>query len=206
MTLQNFSRELYQYFFQRIYGRAALTTRDKKSEKYYDLFITNALERYESIGSDFVWLYITYQFARFEKTGFKPGSYTQQVEVVNVFGQTAFEKFKARRQDLDDLTLKQPYLAKFSITKEDFTNRTQIPFTLTSRKKVLLRQVHNLQSFRSPIKETASRTGVGLEVCAELTDLYNDKDPACQRCHQAKECKLLLQENYPHLYKLKGYE
>lgn len=206
MTLQNFSRELYQYFFHRIYGRMALTTRNRESEKYYNLFVENAIKRYDSIGSDFIWLYVAYQFGRFEKTNFKPGSYTQQIDVVNVFGQTAFNKFVQRRQELDDLTLKGNYLNKFSITKEDFTNRTQIQFNLTSRKKVLLKQARVVQNYRSPIKESASRTPFALEVCRDLTDLYNDKDPSCQKCSQAESCKALLKTMYPHLYKLKGYE
>lgn len=206
MTLQNFSRELYQYFFQRIYNRLALTTRSSESEKYYNLFVENAIKRYTSIGSDFVWLYVTYQFGRFEKANFLPNSYSKQIDVVNVFGQTAFVKFTHRRQDLDDLTLKAPYLNRFSISKEDFTNKTQIQFNLTSRKKILLRQARVIQNYRSPIKESASKTPFALETCQDLTDLYSDKDPSCQRCSQAIQCKALLKNLYPHLYKLKGYE
>lgn len=207
MTLQSFSREVYQYFFFKIYRHQPLTTRSRENELLYDQFVQSALRKYKSIGPDFVWLYVAYQFGRFQKSQFALNSYSKRVDPVNVFGRSPFIKFAERRQDLDDLTLKSDYLIQYQITKEDFTAKTRLNFILhNNTKKVLLRQAKKLQKYRSPIKEAASREEFALEICRDLTDLYTETDPSCQRCLQAEECKLLLKNQYPHLYKLKGYE
>jgi hypothetical protein len=205
MTLENFCREVYQYFYKQIYDEQSSSSRNVKSVELYKQFVQQALDKYESIGSDFVWLYMIYQFGRFERSDFQPSSYTKRVEVVNVFGKIPFDKFVKRRQELDDLSWKQAYLFKYAISKEDFTRRTRLTFDLSSKKKVLLREARAIQQFISPVKEAASKTG-DIDTCEEFTDLYNSMDPSCQKCPSAVRCKQLLQKSYPHLYKLKGYE
>lgn len=197
-------RSIYEYFHQKIYNARSTSSRNLSNQDLIVFCIQELQKRYGSVGGQFLWFYVIYQFGRFSKVNFIPNSFTKEVGIPNVFGKRAVSQFFARRVDLDSLTRKASWIQINNISQADFTNITQINLANPAIKISIQSNTRVHLAFRSPIKATACQFDFALDFCKEETDLYNKLDPSCQRCPQKKECRVLLEEIYPHLFKIKG--
>lgn len=201
----NFARVVYEYFFTQIYKKIPTNTRSDESQQLIERYVQYFQSQYkQSFGPEMIWFYVLYQFGRFQKTDFQLNAFVKEIQIKNIFGKTAITKFVNRRMELDDLTKKANYLSTYSINKQHFTATKYLTFETGQQSKVA-DQYKKQMNIRSSVKAAASSTEYALITCYDFTDLFNHLDPACQSCNSAVECKAMLKETYPHLYKLKGY-
>lgn len=97
--------------------------------------------------------------------------------------------FRFNRKIRADVGVK--VLNKFKIRK----NRDQINDLLL-----------NVDSFKEQEKKKFYNTKHGLLWCVINTTLYNHNSRLCSLCINKQSCKKTLKENYPNLYKRRGYK
>lgn len=208
MELIKFSQKVYEYFAYRIYGKNMdwRQVYGKKGVEAAEKFANTMLERYgAAAGPSFVWFYIVFQFGRFELSNFKPEAYVKFITPAMIFGDGAMEKF-GDRKSIDELTIKSSWLQRFQLSQQEFVKLHKFTFTTTMKKVDISSVDKKLRQYVDPIKRVTATTGQGIDLCLDLTDLYNHKDPSCQVCPYVKECKEKLKENNPRIFKLRRYE
>lgn len=208
MELTKFSQKVYEYFAYRIYDKQMdwRQVYGKKGQQAAELFANTMLERYgPGAGPSFVWFYVIFQFDRFKMTAFKPEAHVKFITPVMIFGKSAMEKF-GDRKTIDELTIKAPWMQLYKLSQQEFVQKHKFTFT-TTMEKVDIRKVDlKMRNYVDPIKRVTATTDEGMDLCADLTDLYNHQDPSCKICPYAQECKALLKETNPRIYNLRKYE
>lgn len=63
-----------------------------------------------------------------------------------------------------------------------------------------------LRNSEEGLKRTYHNRKRGLEWCIANTSLYFHRSALCASCLYKLECKQMLKENYPKIYKLRGYD
>jgi hypothetical protein len=208
MELTTFTKKIYDYFAYAIYGSQAdwRLINGKKSNQSIDMFVSHMLKKHgAAAGPSFIWLYIIFQFSRFELSNFKPTAHSSCVLPTMVFGVSAIDKFETRRT-IDNLTLNSSWLKTYNLSQQEFVRKYGFTFTASMAKVNFKKVEQTLMKFKDPIKAVVSKTQQGMQLCEDLTDLYNDQDESCVKCIYQKECKQLLLTTNPRLYNLKGYE
>lgn len=177
-----------------------------KSKRYIEEFAKYMLAKHGAgAGPSFIWLYVIFQFSRFELTNFRPTSHTNFILPTMCFGNSAIEKYEERKT-IDTLTLRSPWMQKYKLSQQEFVRKYGLTFTTSMQKVNLFKVERTLMKYRDPIKAITSQTMQGMDMCEDMTDLYNSKDPSCQDCGYQTECKALLQTVNPKIYLLRGYE
>jgi hypothetical protein len=208
MELAQFAKKVYEYFAYRIYGKLLdwRQVNGPKSRNTIEEFANIVIQQHGSAaGSEFIWFYIVYQFGRFSITGFQPEGHVKFITPVQVFGKSAIEKFNARKS-IDALTIRDSWMLEHKLSQQEFVKLSGYTFT-ADRSKIDRNKVEEkIMSFRDPIKKIVSTTNAGMDLCLEMTDMFNEKDPSCRKCPYSIECKAKLKEINPKLYKLRNYE
>jgi hypothetical protein len=206
MDLTVFAKEVYLYFTSRVYSRAADGfCKTPKSIEAFDHFGKVFTERYGSVGPEYVWFYVVFQFSKYELVNFRPKGFVPFVTPTMVFGKKAIKDF-GHRKTIDNLTMNEQWVKDKKITKADFVRQTGFTFGAGAVKVNLAKAERKLQEYQDPIKAATVKFATGPESCYEMTDLYNDQDASCQICPYVKECKAYLQEVNPGLFNLRDYE
>lgn len=206
MELSIFTKAVYVYIAYRIYGKSNMDFRlvnSKKGKEAIQSFSDLMLERYgTAAGPFFIWFYTIYQFSRFEITGFRPQGFANFCTPTMIYGKSAVEKF-GDRKTIDELTIRSPWLQKYKLSQQDFVRETGYTFTETMSKVDLAKVDKKRQQYRDPIKQVTANSAEGMDLCLDMTDLYNDQDPSCQICPYAVECKATLKEVNPKTFALR---
>lgn len=63
-----------------------------------------------------------------------------------------------------------------------------------------------LRNSEERLKSEFHNTKRGLTWCVANTTLYFHRSPLCASCEYKAECKDILKDNYPKIYKLRGYD
>lgn len=208
MELSIFTKKIYDYFAYTIYEKKLdwRLVNGKKSQKSIETFSAYMLEKHGAgAGPSFVWLYIMYQFGRFELTNFRPESHTDIILPTMIFGQQAIKKYEERKT-IDTLTLRSPWMQKFNLSQQEFVRKYGLTFTTSMEKVNHKKVIKSLMKYKDPIKYVTSTTNQGMDLCEDLTDMYNEQDVSCQSCPYAEMCKSTLKQTNSKLYELKGYE
>lgn len=80
-------------------------------------------------------------------------------------------------------------------------------FNIKVKHHSLLRNVYTtVRISEERIKQEFFNTKKGLSWCVINTSLYFDKSSWCSKCQSFKECKEILKQNYPYIYKVRGYD
>lgn len=208
VKLALFTKKIYDYFAYSIYGKEMdwRLVNGTKSKEAVNSFAEYMLEKHGAgVGPSFIWLYVTFQFGRFELTQFRPTSHTNFILPAMIFSKGSIEKYE-KRKTIDTLTLRSPWMGKNNLSQEDFVRKHGLTFT-TSMKKVNRGKVERaLMSYQDPIKYITATTKQGMDLCFDMTELYNSNDKSCQRCPYALQCKQALKETNPKLFELRKYE
>jgi hypothetical protein len=208
MELILFTKKIYEYFAYTIYGKDMdwKLVNGKRSQDSIKDFTEHMLNKHGGgAGPSFIWLYVIFQFGRFELTNFRPTSHTNTILPLMIFGKGAIDKYESRKT-IDALTLRSPWMQIYKLSQQEFVRKYGLTFT-TSMEKVDRRKVEKiLMSYRDPIKMVTSTTNQGMELCIDMTELYNEKDKSCQSCQYSIKCKKLLKETNINLFELRRYE
>lgn len=207
MTLERICREVFSYFYEKIYKSPCSSSLldSERTLKAYSAFCKILTTKYDkSANVEYVWSYVLFQFGRYynaikENTLKDPSG---KITPMMVFGKSAYTVFEDRRVEMDFMLERSPLITVEQISKREFSFRKGIEFTNID--KPIEKQLSNF--YRDPVKAIASRGEGALETCIDSTDLYNDQDISCQRCIDHKECKEMLKDMYPKIYKERGYE
>lgn len=173
-------KQCFSYLYEKIYNTQCadvVLTSDRAAVSY-----RRFSEKTKDEGADFIWFYCLYQFGRYlDKIEANklmiPGG---RVVPAMIFGERAYEVFKSRRVEMDFITLNNPLITGYKVSKVEFASKKGIkelkPFVPKSLTK-------------DPIKKIASRGENPYETCIDMTDLYNEKDPSCQICVDRIKCE-----------------
>lgn len=208
MELVTFTRKVFEYFAYRIYNKQVnwRLVNGAKSKKAIEEFVEYVNEKYgAALGPSFVWKFTVFQFSRFQLNDFKTQSHAGVVLPTMCYGKQAIKKYSESK--LTEATLmKQEWFISAGLSQAEFVQKHGFTFT-TDMKKVDKKKVESKHlAYRDPIKKVTASSNEGMELCEDLTDLYNKFDPSCQRCPYSQQCKQLLKTQLPELYALRGYE
>lgn len=205
MTLENICREVFSFFYEKVYKTPCppALLDSERSQSSYVSFCKILNNKYgESANVDYVWMYVLFQYGRYY-TAIKENTLkdpTGKITPLIVFGKSAYKVYEERRVEMDFMAEKGPLVTVEQITKREFSVRKGIEFS--ADKKI----EKHVSIYRDPVKVIASKGEGALDTCIDETDLYDDQDPSCQRCPDQKECKETLKDIYPKIYKKRGYE
>lgn len=174
-----------------------------RREKIINRFLDYVDKKYDlkSVGIDFLVNYIECGFnLYFDATHLKFGVKSIQIEwIIGMTAVVRYEKirdidnkfFRGRRKINKDLSLR--IVDKFKSLST--TNTKAINELLTSG---------DIEFYESAKKKLYG-TPEGLLWCTMNTTLYNHKSKLCIECANRTKCKTILRDNFPKLYKLRGY-
>lgn len=138
-----------------------------------------------SLGINWLWRYLLFQFLYWEDCEIV--SFNSKINFSFIFGEKALQRWVNRDQEFD-FQLEIGRKLKYSISFLEFTSLVE---TNNEEKN----------SYNSPIRLRNLNTTTGFSDCLLFTTLYDPKDSSCIRCSFKRECKKLLELNYPEIYK-----
>ena len=117
-------------------------------------------------------------------------------QFTKTFGKTAFSKYQ-------QMSSKQKTYAEDQWLKDVCLTRSYLNSLISINK-----QAHPLAKYiYMPAEEGTKRrcvnTDIGLVICTTSTLMWSPFSATCQSCEKADECKLITEEKYPELYRIR---
>ena len=144
------------------------------------------------IGMDFIKSYLEYQFQSWFNTG-TDKDYSKTVRFNWMFGQKAIKRYRV----FDPKTnrkIVQGHIKKLGIYKPKIAHKSDIPELIIK-----------IRTSEENFKREYYNTRRGFAWCIANTTLYNHRSSLCACCEFKNECKDILKEQYPRVFKKRGY-
>lgn len=145
----------------------------------------------DRIGEEFIRKFAEYGIQSWFNSGCKR-DYSRDIRFNWVFGKTAISRWK--KYDIST----NVYITRIGLKKEHKIN-------VLKRKSNLSKIVSNVRPFEEKFKAEYHNTNRGFMWCVANTTLYFHKSSKCATCVFKNECKELLKQEYPKIYKKRGY-
>lgn len=148
----------------------------------------------ESVDANFLITYFVYQVNFLINGGIEEKkNWNDKIVLTYIISKHAFERWLSRNKDFDFTIRTSPFLKMYKINLLEITNVLG-----KSEKDGLNRsEEHEKERFHNTLK--------GLTQCVLTTTLYNHRSKLCVTCNNKDDCKKLLENNYPELYKEREY-
>lgn len=174
---------LYTYFYQKIYGysignapqdrqQAMITNLGKRLSKYYEI---------SSLGFDFFFEYIMFQWEYWLDKRTK-----RKIALEWLIGKKAIQRWMDRNEH-------SAYFVNENIVKAYGIDRDGL------RNKYYPGQENADDA--EELEKTRHQGAARLYHCSQFTTMYNHRSQVCLSCDMKKDCKKLLQEIRPEIYK-----
>lgn len=181
---------VYQLFYSRVYGNSSYVFKPtERMEKMILKFLSMVDNKYklETIGVNFIVSYFTFQFNYWD--GLELNNYSKRIDLSFIIGEKAFDRWVNRNQNFD-----------WTISESKFLKKNKI--SISQIKNFFKESDYNVvNKFEEIEKKRFFATDKGFLNCIEKTTLYNNKSGLCLSCNFKDDCKKLLSNNYPVLYK-----
>lgn len=190
-------QELYRYavdifieLVKQVTKRSRLNYRCNDSDvSAWNSFIDEFSAR---VGKEFVRKFAEYGIQSWFNDG-EVRDYSKAVRFSWVFGKNAISRWKKLGAEVNvritQNSLKQNY--DINVVKHE-SNIGKVVTSLREVEERFKKEYHN--------------TKRGLAWCIANTTLYHHKSSLCATCIYKKECKDILKNEYPKIYKIRGYE
>lgn len=186
MILQKDLLQGFNYFFSKKYSQIQSNT--DLSIKIGDKFLLLVDKKWKlpTIGYNWLFSYLTFQFEYWE--GCDIQSYNKKINFSFIFGEKAFQRYLDRDQEFDyQFEIDNDLLNKYNIRLKEFLSFFQ--------------SQEQLNFYQNPHRLIGLNSLQGFNNCIQFTTLYDPLDSSCIKCNSKHECKLLLQKNFPEIYK-----
>lgn len=192
MNIEFVAREIFSYFYQLAYKFKPLNPSlyGPEGMRVFKGFEERLKKEYgDSIGPQFIYDYTLFQFGRYitkiENNAFTSGG---PITPAMVYGKKPhLEIYNKRNRDMEFMLNHSPLIKKYGASILNCQSATGIQFEIPFEKP---------KGYRDPTKAVASAGGNALDLCLEMTDLFDKNDPSCQRCSDAQKCAAKKLEIY----------
>lgn len=187
-------RRLFRYavdLFIELLRKVAKNTCDYRCNDADERAFETFLQEYPSAGETFVRDFLLYQF----QSWFNDGSekdYTHSIRVSWCFGKPAVARWKSNSAGTNAFIVRKGLKSRVNVASNHLSKERSAVF-LAVRKT------------EEKYKAEFYGDKRGLLWCRANTTLYYHKSSYCAACVFKNECKTMLQESYPAIYKLRGY-
>jgi hypothetical protein len=173
----------YEYLYQCLYNdREYNFNPSTKSNSVAETFLLFLTKKKGVYSENYLFRYLQFIFNKYTWRDGKTNTQTRRVLFVQVFGSKAYLEFESRDIQFD-YQLEQDTILRRSTIRSFFT------------------VVSNTQKYNNPIRKRFLNTDSGLVNCLQFTTLYDFRDSSCLVCIHKKECKQILQKNYPKIFR-----
>lgn len=149
-------------------------------------------EMEDNIGEDFVRKFVEYGVQSWINSGTEK-DYSRIIRISWIFGKPAIERW--RKYDIAT----NVYITRIGLKKDHNIN-------LIKHKSNISELVQTIRPSEEKFKEEYHNSRRGLAWCIANTTLYFHKSSWCAKCQFKKECKDIMKEQYPKVYKIRGYD
>lgn len=184
--------KIYQKIYRRACDAPMYKVEGSKDTATIQSFLKLIDKKYSlaSIGNQFIYDYITFQFNYWTQ---KDTRFGKSVPIGWVFGAKAFKRWLERPNHWKHHTAK-------NLAVKGITPGILIGLNFKKPNALEIHQSEEQEKLRFLNDE------IGFANCIESTTLYNHLSEYCQKCIHVLECKNLLKVNYLNVYLLRGYE
>jgi len=181
--------DFYTYFYSKKYGsekyRLQYTDWSLKIAKYFiGLFNTH----YTNPDRRMLWNYCVFQFDNREGQKIVGANGDGKILFNMIFEEKPFFCFYSRDINFDYIFYKSEILKKYKLKFNDVPDKNAI-------------KVNKGFDYEEILKEKFKKEGLMLLNCLEFTTLYKPDSQLCTECKDQKQCKIILNDNFPDLYK-----
>lgn len=149
------------------------------------------LNEYPEVGEIFVRDFLLYQFQSwFNEDSEK--DYTHSIRFNWCFGKTAIARWKKHSASTNAFIVRKGLKSRVNVANNHLSNEIDSVFLA-------------IRVTEEKFKGLFFNEKRGLLWCRANTSLYYHKSSWCATCNFKEECKQMLKENYPKVYKLRGY-
>lgn len=205
MTIEYLSKEIFTFFYEKVYKQPCPVSiyDSERAQLCIEEFARRLKLKYKkSAGANYVYSYVLFQFGRYydKIKADQIKTPNGKIAVPIIFGAKPHQVFEDRNVRMDFMLEKSPLILREGASKQELRFKKGIDFE--ERKAATV----GTRGSKDPIKAIAASGEKPLDTCRDMTDLYDSNDGACIICSAQKECKALLKNLLPEVYKRKGYE
>ncbi len=182
----------YTYFYKKRFNSFNYKFKPtEKSEKTIQTFIKLIEKKYgmKLVGKNFLWDYFIYGFNYWRDA--KLQAFHGQFRIELILGKKAFERFNDKEKDDHWVIEKSEIIKLYDFKKSDLVVAQIVPYK---------------GDYEVNIKKLYYGTPEGLYQCISNTTMYNHKHLLCIKCPFKDDCKKILKEKLPNIYKQRGYD
>ena len=184
--------DFYTYFYKKRFNSLNYKYKpSEKAEKTINSFIKLVDKHYnlKLVGKNFLWDFFLYGFNYWRDA--KLQAFHGQFRIELIIGKKAFDRWYQNERDDHWVVEKSEIIRLYGFIKSDLIKPEKIIYT--GEHEIIIKKLHY-------------NTQLGFFHCLNNTTLYNHKHTCCITCNFKNDCKKLLKENLPQIYKLRGYE
>lgn len=194
LTFEYFTQQISNYKNQDFVP----TFKEKKEIQNFAILLK---ERYFELSLGSTWFFEYFSF-QFEYWRTKESRYYKGLAKLSwVIGPKAFTRWLNKSNDYLYWCRTGVLFFNKSLHKGDidklFNNKINISFL--NKDNITQKNVEEIE------KKIYLNTKQGFIHCLNVTTLFNNQSLTCLKCKFKNNCKLLLQNNYPNIYKERGY-
>lgn len=193
MILEDKIISFFKYFNSKISGTSQdyeASESEKQTVRKFIYALSDDIA-IQSIGFDWLFHYFCFQFSYWNDldTG-----YSKRIQMTWVLGQKAYERYKDRRDDFRFLN--EMFAIEKDISKSELKEITDVEVE---------RDYRDLHAVEDVERGRYHNELEGFAHCVLTTTLHNSNSEWCQTCEFAEECKQALRQEYPKIYRERGY-
>lgn len=201
MKLEEICRHTFTYFFEKVYKISCPPgiIDAPRAKDAMDNFGEIIKKKYgKSAGPAYIYDYVLYQYGRYwtKAVDNSLGGPTGKITPIMVFGMKSLQFYEKRNLKMEFMLQNSPLISVCGVSKAE----------LSFKKGIRYQEIVKRGKYRDTVKAIASVSDNPLQTCLDMTDLFDDQDPACQRCPMKDRCKITLKKTYPNIYKRRNYE
>lgn len=187
--------ELYQEFFRQIslnknYIYIPDSSGNKKDQYLIVMFIKFLNKNYnQQVDMNFLIDYFKFQFSHY--AGTVNSKYGRNSIMIHwIIGPKAIKRWKER-------DVRKKYIVKIKLKKEVEINLKNV-FKINNNNDKIFNKIYD---YEERDKERFFNEDIAFNYCLMLTTLFNPKSKFCSGCRFKENCKKVLRENHPNIYK-----
>lgn len=170
--------------------------------KTIDNFINHIRLEDHTNNVEFILNFIESSFGYYAKNTTKYRHGLRTISLSWIIGKPAIQRTEQLKTDYPNF----PNFLKFMRTRVGASLFAKFESEIGTKVSKMSNQAYiKLSKVEEDFKALCENDDVLLEHCLTGTFLYNHNSTRCVFCYHMKECKNLLQQNYPKIYKLRGY-
>ncbi len=181
--------DFYSYFYSKIYGNPKY--RLNYSDWQLNIatsFLKLLKSHYTNPDRRFLWNYCVHMFEIRCSQDIKGHHEDGRIQINMIFSESDFFSFYNRDVKFD-----------FKFVDSDFLKQNKLKFSEVSERKVI--KVANGFDYEEKLKAKFKAEDQLLSSCIEFTSLYKPDSQICDECQYKNDCKTILKDNFPELFK-----